>query len=118
METIATVFESTAYFLMNPFAWFAAITIALRTGILRKPVIAAVGTQLLMGGLLICLVSLTDRPFPAHYVIFLLLIPGVLSGLLISVPVLLITKRRRLKRFLTSRHTSRAAYPKQMEQSL
>jgi len=118
METIAEVLESTAYFMLNPFAWFAAFAFALRSGILRKPVIAAVGTQLTMCALLLALVGLSDRPFPAHHVFFLLLIPGTLSGLLISVPVLLITKRRRLKRFLASRPSGGVAYQEQAEHTL
>lgn len=118
METIAEVLESTAYFALNPLAWLAAAAFALRSGILRKPVIAAVVTQLLMCGLLISLVALSDKPFPVDYMFVLLLIPGTLSGLLISAIVLLVTKRRRLKRFLSSQRTDRVAYRKQMEQTL
>ena len=118
METIAVVFESTAWFMLNPFAWFAATAFALRSGILRKPVIAAVATQWVMCGLLLALVGLSDRPFPAQQVFFLLLIPGTLSGLLISAPVLLITKRRRLKRFLASRRAGEVTYQKQAGHTL
>ena len=118
METIAEIFESTAYFLLNPFAWFAAIAMAQRSGILRKTVFAAIGTQLLLCGLLIGLVALSDRPFPAHYIVFLLFVPGILSGLVISGPVLMVTKRRRLKRFLASRRADPVSYRKQAEQPL
>ena len=113
METIAEIFESTAYFLFNPIAWFAAIAMAQRTGILYKPVIAAIGTQWLICGLLIALVALSNRPFPADYIIFLLLIPGALSGAVLSVPVLMVTKRRRLKRFLGVGQPDNARYAKQ-----
>ena len=118
METIAQVFESTAYFLLNPFAWLVAVAVAQRTGILHRPVIAAVGTQLLLCVLLIGMVAMTDRPFPAHHIVFLMLLPGALSGLLISAPVLMITKRRRLKRFLTSRNDDGVAYQKEAGQTL
>jgi len=118
MDTIAEIFESTAYFMLNPIAWLAATAFALRSGVLRKPIIAAVATQLAICVLLIALVALSNRPFPAHHVFFLLLIPGTLSGLLISAPVLLITKRRRLKRFLSSRLSSSVDYQKRAEHTL
>lgn len=110
METIAEVFYSAAYFTLNPLAWIAAIAVAVRSGILRKPVIAAVMTQVLMAGLLIFLIALSDSAFPVRDVLVLLLVPGALSGLLISAVVLLVTKRRRFMRFVSSRGTGRLAY--------
>ena len=110
METIAEVLSSVGYFSLNPLAWSVAIAVAMQTGILRKPVIATVLTQVVMAGLLIALIALSDKPFPVYDVFVLLLIPGALSGLLISAPVLMVTKRRRLMRFVSSRRTTGLAY--------
>ena len=110
MELINEALNSVLYFSLNPLAWVVAIVFAKRSYKLRNPVIAAVATQTVFSCLLITLNSLSGRSFPVNDILVMLLIPGVLSGILISAMVILVTKRRRLKRFLSSRQTDRLAY--------
>ncbi len=110
MELINEALNSVLYFSMNPLAWVAAIVFAIRNKKLRNPVIAAVTTQTLFSGLLITLIALSDKAFPINDIFVLVLIPGVLSGILISAMVILVTKRRRLMRLLSSRRIDKLAY--------
>ena len=110
METINEALSSAAYFSLNPLAWVAAIVISVRSIKLRSSIIAAVITQVLFSGLLITLNSLSDKEVPVNDMLVMVLIPGVLSGILISAMVILVTKRRRFMRFLSSRRIDRLAY--------
>jgi hypothetical protein len=110
METINEVLNGVAYFSLNPIAWAAAISISIRSRKLRSPVIAAVMTQTLISGLLISLSALSDKAFPINDLLVLVLLPGVLSGMLISALVILCSKRRRLIRMMSSGRTNRLAY--------
>ena len=110
METISEALSSAAYFSLNPLAWAAAILFSIRSNKLRNPVIAAVMTQTLFSGLLISLIAWSDKAFPINDIVVMLLVPGVLSGILISTLVILVTKRRRLMRLVTSRPIDRFAY--------
>ena len=110
MELINEALNSVLYFSMNPLAWVVAIVFAIRNKKLRNPVIATVSTQTLFSGLLIALNSLSDKAFPVNDMLVMVLIPGVLSGILISAMVILVTKRRRLMRFLSSRRIDKLAY--------
>ncbi len=110
MELINETLNSVLYFSMNPLAWGVAIVLTKRNKKLRKPVIATVSTQTLFSGLLITLNSLSDKAFPVYDMLVMVLIPGVLSGILISAMVILVTKRRRLMRLLSSRRIDRLAY--------
>ncbi len=117
MELINEALGSVLYFSMNPLAWVVAIVFAIRNKRLsirnrklRNPVIAAVSTQTLFSGLLITLNSLSDKGFPIIDMLVKVLIPGVLSGILISAIVILVTERRRLMRILSSRRIDRLAY--------
>ena len=110
MELINEALSSALYFSMNPLAWAVAIVFAIRSKKLRSPVIAAVTTQTLFSGLLITLIALSDKAFPFNDVFVMLLIPGVLSGILISALVILFTKRRRLMRLVSSLRMDRLAY--------
>jgi hypothetical protein len=110
MELINEALNGVLYFSMNPLAWVVAIVFAKRNKRLRNPVIAAVATQTLFSCFLITLNSLSGKLFPVIDLLALLLIPGVLSGILISAIVILVTQRRRLMRLLSSRRTDRLAY--------
>ena len=110
METINEVLEGVAYFSLNPIVWAAAISFSIRSRKLRSPIIAAVMTQTLICVLLISLTAFSDKAFPINDFLVLVLLPGVLSGLLISTLVILFTKRRRLIRMLSSGRTDRLAY--------
>jgi len=110
MELINEALNSVLYFSMNPLAWVAAIVLAIRSKKLRNPVIAAVTTQTLFSGLLITLIALSDKAFPVNDILLMVLIPGVVSGILISATVILFTKRRRLIRLVSSRRMGGLAY--------
>ena len=110
MELINEALNSVFYFSMNPLPWVVAIVFAIRNKKLRSLVIAAVSTQTLFSGLLITLNFLSDQAFPVNDMLVMILIPGVLSGILISAMVILVTKRRRLMRHLSSRRIGRLAY--------
>ena len=110
MELINEALNSAFYFSMNPLAWVAAIVFATRSKKLRNPVIAAVTTQALFSGLLITLIAFSDKAFPVNDIFVMILIPGVLSGILISAMVILFTKRRRLMRLVSSRRMDKLAY--------
>ena len=110
METINEVLEGVAYFSLNPIVWAAAISISIRSRKLLSPVIAAVMTQTLISGLLLSLTAFSNKAFPINDFLVLVLLPGVLSGMLISALVILCSKRRRLIRMLSSRRSDRLAY--------
>jgi hypothetical protein len=110
MELIYETLYSVLYFSMNPLAWVMPFVFAKRSIKLRNPVIAAVATQMLFSGLLIGLNSWSDKEFPIYDMLVKVLIPGVLSGILISAIVILVTKRRRLMRLLSSQRIDRMAY--------
>ena len=110
MELINEAMNSVLYFSMNPLVWAVAIVFAVRNKKLRIPVIAAVSTQTLFSGLLISLNFLSDKAFPINDMLVMVVIPGVLSGILVSTMVILVTKRRRFMRFLSSRRIDRLAY--------
>jgi hypothetical protein len=110
METIIEALSSAAYFSLNPLAWVAAIVISVHGIKLRSPIIAAVVTQTLFGGVLITLIAVSDRAFPVRDIFVMILIPAVLSGILISTVVILFTKRRRLIRRVSSLRPDRLAY--------
>ena len=110
METINEVLTSAVYFSLNPIAWAAVIVIAIRSRKLLTPVIAAITTQTLFSGLLISLIALSDEAFPVSDVLVLVLLPGVLSGIFISTLVIPFTKRRQLRRLVSSRQMGRLAY--------
>ena len=110
MELINEALNSVLYFSMNPLPWAVAIVFAVRNRKLRIPVIAAVSTQTLFSGILVALNFLSDTAFPVKDMLVMVVIPGVLSGILISAMVILVIKRRRLMRFLSSRRIARLAY--------
>ena len=110
MELINEALNSVLYFSMNPLAWVVAIVFAIRNKKLRNLVIAAVSTQTLFSCLLMSLNSLSDKSFPVNDMLVMVLIPGVLSGILISAMVILVSKRRRLMRLLSSRRINRLAF--------
>ncbi|MFC1560474.1 hypothetical protein ACFL3W_00855 [Pseudomonadota bacterium] len=110
MELVNEALNGVLYFSMNPLAWAVTIVFAIRNKKLRIPVIAAVSTQTLFSGLLISLNFLSDKAFPINDMLVMVVIPGVLSGILISAMVILVTKRRRFMRLLSSRRIDRLAY--------
>lgn len=98
METINEALIGALYFSLNPLAWVAAIIFSIRSRKLRSPVIAAVATQTLVAVLLIGLSVLSDKVPPIGDMLVIVLVPGVLSGILVSALVILFTKPRQLKR--------------------
>ena len=106
METINEALTGALYFSLNPLAWVAAIVFSVRSRKLRNPFIAAVTTQTLCGGLLISLTAFSDRVYPISELVVVVLIPGVLSGILISALVVPFAKWRQLRKLEIWGHSS------------
>ena len=110
MEQINEVLYSVLFLTLNPLAWVMAVVFSKNSGKLRKPVIAAVTTQMGICGLLTTLVFWSNIAFTGSDIVTILLIPCLLSGMLISATVILLTKRRRLRQLFASRRVKQFTY--------
>ena len=110
MEQLNEALNSVLYFSLNPLAWVMAIKYSMHSRRLRNPLIAAIMTQTGISCILIALIAWTDQAFPFNEVFTVILIPGVLSGILIAAPVILFSKQRRLRKFVSSRRMDKLAY--------
>ena len=110
MEQINEVLYSVLFLSLNPLAWVMAVVFSKKSGKLRKPVIAAVMTQMGIFCLLATLVVWSNIAFSVNDMVTILLIPCVLSGMLISAIVILLTKRRRLRQLFSSQPVEQFTY--------
>ena len=110
MEQINEVLYSVLFLSLNPLAWVMAVVFSKNSGKLRKPIIAAVITQMGICCLLATLVVWSNIAFSVNDMVTILLIPCVLSGMLISAIVILFTKRRRLRQLFSSQPVDHFTY--------
>jgi hypothetical protein len=110
MEQINELLYSVLFLSLNPLAWVMAVVFSKKSGKLRKPVIAAVMTQMGICCLLATLVVWSNIAFSVNDMVTILLIPCVLSGMLISAIVILLTKRRRLRQIFSSQPVEQFTY--------
>ena len=110
MEQMNELLYSVLFSSLNPLAWVMAVVFSENSGKLRKPVIAAVMTQMGICCLLTTLVFCSNIAFPVNDIVTILLIPCVLSGMLISAIVILLTKRRRLRQLFSSQPVEQFTY--------
>jgi hypothetical protein len=110
MEQINEVLYSVLFLSLNPLAWVMAVVFSKNSGKLRKPIIAAVMTQMGICCLLATLIVWSNIAFSVNDMVTILLIPCVLSGMLISAIVILFTKRRRLRQLFSSQRVDHFTY--------
>ncbi len=110
MELISEVLYNALFLSLNPLAWVMAVMFSKKSAGLRKPVIAAVMTQMGICCLLATLVIWSNIAFSTGDMVTILLIPCVLSGMLISAIVILLTKRRRLRQLFSSQRVDQLTY--------
>jgi hypothetical protein len=110
MEQINEVLYSVLFLSLNPLAWVMTVVFSKNSGKLRKPIIAAVMTQMGICCLLATLVVWSNIAFSVNDMVTILLIPCVLSGMLISAIVILFTRRRRLRQLFSSQRVDQFTY--------
>ena len=110
MEQMSELLYNVLFLSINPFAWAMAVRFSKNSGGLRKPVIAAVMTQMVICCLLTTMVVWSNIALPVGDMVTILLIPCVLSGMLISAIVILFTKRPRLRQLFSSQPVEQFTY--------